>query len=106
MEQYIPKSALVAEIMLRIDGIEVSQKAGLIKKRDAETKIILFKSILSLIDTLEVKEPELTWKDISVIISIDQQVCGKMGISDYVHNHQKAMEEVLKCFKAQKGEKV
>ena len=56
MAEYIPKSALVAEIMSRIDSIEVSQKAGLIKKRDADTKIILFKSILSLIDSLEVKE--------------------------------------------------
>ena len=55
MAQYIDKDALVAEIMSRIDSIEVSQKAGLIKKRDADTKIILFKSILSLIDTLEVK---------------------------------------------------
>ena len=56
MVHLIDKSALVAGIMSRIDSIEVSQKAGLIKKRDAETKIILFKSILSLIDTIEVKE--------------------------------------------------
>lgn len=45
------------------------------------------------------KDLELTWKDISKIISIDQQVCGTMGISDYTHNHQQAMEEVLKRFK-------
>ena len=48
--------------MSRIDGIKVSQKAGLIKKRDAKTKIILFKSILSIIDTLEVKEVDLKEK--------------------------------------------
>ena len=41
---------------------------------------------------------ELTLEDISKIISIDQQVCGTMGISDYTHNHQQAMEEVLKRF--------
>lgn len=52
----IDKAALVAEIEARIKGIEVSQKAGMIKKRDADKKILLFKSVLSLIDTLEVKE--------------------------------------------------
>jgi hypothetical protein len=46
------------------------------------------------------KDLELTWEDISKIISIDQQVCGTMGISDYTHNHQQAMEEVLKRFKS------
>lgn len=50
------------------------------------------------------KDLELTWEDISKITSIDQQVCGVMGISDYTHNHQQAMEEVLKRFKAQKEE--
>lgn len=56
MTQYIDKDALVAEIKASIKGIEVSQKAGLIKKRDANKKIFLFKSILSFLDTLEVKE--------------------------------------------------
>lgn len=41
---------------------------------------------------------ELTWEDINKIISIDQHVCGVMGISNYTHNHQQAMEEVLKRF--------
>ena len=59
MAHLIDKDALVAKIMSRIDDIKVSQKAGLIKKRDAETKIILFRSILSLLDTLEVKEVDL-----------------------------------------------
>jgi len=48
------------------------------------------------------KDLELTWEDISKIISIDQQVCGTMGISDYTHNHQQAMEEILKRFKEKK----
>ena len=56
MVNLIDKDALVSEIKARISDIEVSQKAGLIKKRDANKKIIIFKSILSLIDTLEVKE--------------------------------------------------
>jgi hypothetical protein len=50
------------------------------------------------------KDLELTWEDVGKIISIDQQVCGTMGIPNYTHNHQQAMEEVLKRFKAQKGE--
>ena len=50
------------------------------------------------------KNLELTWEDISKIISIDQQVCGTMGISDYIHNHQQAMEEVLKRFNEQRNE--
>ena len=59
MAQYISKSALVAEIESRISDIETSQKAGLIKKRDADKKIFLLKSVLSLIDTLEVREMDL-----------------------------------------------
>ena len=59
MSHYINKDALVAEIKSRISDIEISQKAGLIKKRDADKKILLFKSVLSLIDTLEVKEVDL-----------------------------------------------
>lgn len=59
MANLIDKDALVAEIKARISDIEVSQKAGLIKKRDANKKIIIFKSILSLIDTLEVKKVDL-----------------------------------------------
>ena len=59
MAQYIDKDTLAAEIKSRISDIEISQKAGLIKKRDADKKILLFKSVLSLIDTLEVKEVDL-----------------------------------------------
>ena len=56
MTHLIDKAALVAEIKARISSVETSQKAGMIKKRDANKKILLFKSVLSLIDTLEVKE--------------------------------------------------
>jgi hypothetical protein len=52
------------------------------------------------------KDVELTWEDTSKIISIDQQVCGTMGISDYTHNHQQAMEEVLKRFKERKENEI
>lgn len=59
MTQYIDKDALVAELEARISDIETSQKAGLIKKRNANNKIFLFKSVLSFINTLEVKEVDL-----------------------------------------------
>ena len=52
------------------------------------------------------KDLELTCEDISKIISIDQQVCGAMGIANYTYNHQQAMEEVLKRFQEMKGEEV
>lgn len=84
MVQYIPKSDLVAEIKARISDIEVSQKAGLIKKCDAYMKITLFKSILSLLDTLEVKEVEL-----------------EKAIDDYIYTHdgrkRLALELDWKC---------
>ena len=59
MAHLIDKDALVAEIQARIGSVETSQKAGMIKKRDADKKIFLFKSVLSLIDTLEMKEVDL-----------------------------------------------
>lgn len=49
------------------------------------------------------KDLKLSWEDISKIISIDQQVCGAMGIANYTNNHQQAMEEVLKRFQEMKG---
>ena len=57
MKQYIDKSTLVAEIKSRISDTEVAQKAGIMKKRYADRKIRLFKSILYFIDTLEVIDP-------------------------------------------------
>jgi uncharacterized protein YeaO (DUF488 family) len=51
------------------------------------------------------EDNELSWEDISKIISIDQQVCGIMGISDYTHNHQQAMKEILKRFNKERKEK-
>lgn len=59
MAYLIDKDVIITEMETRIKGIEVSQKAGLIKKRDADKKIFLFKSVLPLIDTLEVKEVDL-----------------------------------------------
>ena len=59
MSNLIDKDALVAYIKSSINDIKISQKAGFIKKRDANKRIIFFESILSFIDTLEVKEVDL-----------------------------------------------
>ena len=59
MTEYIDKAAIVAEIENRISNIEVSQKVGLIKKSNADMRIGIFKNILSLLDTIEVKKPSL-----------------------------------------------
>ena len=102
MAQYIDKDALVAKIKRRFDECSSS----ILKHYDAckEAKALELGKILTIIDTLEAKKADLTREDVSKIISIDQQVCGTMGISSYTRNHQQAMEEVLKRFKAQKGE--
>lgn len=64
MAQYIDKDVLVSEIKSSINDIKISQKAGFIKKRDANKRIIFFESILSFIDTLEVKvEREFSLED-------------------------------------------
>jgi hypothetical protein len=51
------------------------------------------------------KDNELSWEYISKIINIDQQVCGIMGISNYTHNHQQAMKEILNRFNKERKEK-
>lgn len=106
MEQYIKKSALAAEIKARISDIEVSQKAGLIKKRDADMKITLFKSILSLLDTLDVKEmdeqkermSECPYRQVGCTMYKDK-ILECNGTCGWVVDYPK-----LKELKAQKGE--
>lgn len=104
MEQYIDKSALVAEIMSRISDIEVLQKAGLIKKRDADKKMLIFKSVLSLIDTLEVKEVELETelnKYIKNHFTIDTEQLDRFGIEekDYMYSMDKSdMLKMIRYF--------
>ena len=104
MAQYIDKDALVAEIERQISAIDNYPKLTDTQIAVLEGNKVVLTKLLSFIDTLEAKKADLTREDVSKIISIDQQVCGTMGISSYTRNHQQAMEEVLKRFKAQKGE--
>ncbi len=94
MTQYIPKDTLVAEIKSRISDIEMSQRAGLIKKRDAGKKIVLFKSILSLIDTLEVEEVE------EDPVSEDlEEATSRYAKEEYSHkNHAALPDRCIGCY--------
>jgi hypothetical protein len=59
MEQYIPKAALVAEIERRINEINLDIIEDWRYRLQREHDIEIMKNILSIIDTLEVKEVDL-----------------------------------------------
>jgi hypothetical protein len=59
MEQYIPKSTLVAEIEKRINEINLDSIEDWRYRLQRERDIGVMKNILSLINTLEVKEADL-----------------------------------------------
>ena len=59
MEEYISKSALVAEIERRINVINLDSIEDWRYRLQREHDIEVMKDILSLIDTLEVKEVDL-----------------------------------------------
>lgn len=59
MAQYIDKDALVAEIERRINGINLDTIEDWRYRLQWEHDIEVMKNILSLIDTLEVKEVDL-----------------------------------------------
>ena len=105
-EQYISKSALVAEIerwLAETDkGFPNDHNLG---RFDA------YKRMLSLINSLEVKELDLekeslTWEDIPTILTISEQLKTSWWFVDRTKDigTQAFWEEVLKRFKAQKGE--
>lgn len=86
MEQYIPKDALVAEIESRIKSLEecfngkfpMSQS---VKETEQDKgKLVAYKSILSFIDTLEVKE-----------VDVDKEInehAGYMPQSEFSHDSE------------------
>ena len=102
MKQYIDKDALVAEIeKRRRDWCYGSSIEAKYKREECD-------DILSFLDTIEVKEVDLnpTLEDISIIRQImfdyNRQVRNEMSIP----NDKEYCQEVLKRFKAQKGEEV
>ena len=97
MEQYIPKSALVAGIeRIRAKWFGVNNDFAYGQKG-------ALTDVLSFIDTLEVKDLELTWKDMECIIKHYQYI---MAEKSRVFVRVEDYQELLKRFKAQKGNSV
>ena len=102
MAHYIDKSALVAEIERRVkEGEEVVKE---IPSSAIMGLIQAYKNTLSFIDTLEVKEVDLDDQDIYSILYLERMVMRDFGDKEY--SHEELCQEVLKRFKAQKGEEV
>lgn len=97
MEQYIKKSALVAEIeRLKDKAIDSGDRV----------KWYLYNDVIKAINTLEVKEvglekESLTWKDIG---TIDQLLWDLSGEHSGKSDNEGYYKAVLSRFKAQKGE--
>ena len=92
MEQYIPKSALVAEIN------ELKKEVG-----DDEYwhgYDIALDEVLYFINSLEVKEVDFDDQDIYGILYLERMVMRDFGDKEY--SHEELCQEVLKRFKAQK----
>ena len=89
----IDKDALIAEIKRRINEINLDSIEDWRYRLQREHDIEVMKNILSLIDTLEVKEVDnsLTWEDMIII-----HKCIKDAIT---------YEDALKRFKTMKNER-
>ena len=92
MEQYIPKDALVAEIERRRESNAKDRYFG---------RLVEDNYFLDFLDTLEVKEVELTWEDVREICT--QSVLVEIDLGGLVSD-ERHYTEVLKRFKSQKGE--
>ena len=113
MEQYISKSALVAEIKSKRKYSQIlgdnAINSSMQQFYDGMEQGCV--DILSSIDNLEIKEAELeknslTWKDISAIRRIMAECRRQMSNEMQILNDEELCKEVLKRFKAQKGEEV
>ncbi len=109
MEQYINKSALVAEIKNRRDSfysLSKSCEKGTPAKAGFYAQAQTLEGILSFLDTLETKEVclkkdfELTWEDVAWIVNKAILLCKVESIL----TAEDICKETLKQFKAQKGE--
>ena len=101
----IDKDALVAEIEKRIESC-AKQREDMLNVQcytladDASARMGELKCIQDFLDTLEVKEVKLTWKDMRQIVAISDRMLIQKGNLD----DKGFYEAVLEQFKAQKGE--
>lgn len=103
MEQYIPKSALVAEIEKLEELYCYGKSDGMLIAKS------VFDSTKNIINTLEVKEVDLekenlTWQDVGLINEIVNIILGECEDKILYDTEEEFCKEVLKRFKAQKGE--
>ena len=104
MEQYISKSAVVAEINKRIIDAPINYIG--------HQRVWAYNDVKDLIDTIEVKEVDLnngiqlTWEDIRELYIIFSEVDAEIELCkvDIKLETIGYYQEVLKRFKAQKGE--
>lgn len=96
MVQYIDKSAVVAEIRKRLLPVVRDKHYDEWEEgQDSERK-----AILGILDTLEVKDFELTWEDVAWIVNKTILQCRE----ESTLTAEDICKDVLKQFKAQKGE--
>lgn len=91
MAQYIDKDALVAWAK----ETYLCENASAIRK-------VCYKQLVEHLDSLEVKEVDLNEQDIYSILYIERLVMREFGDKEY--SNEEICQEVLKRFKAQKGE--
>lgn len=102
--ELIDKSALVAEIENRIDRCNTKKwscPANTQVEALCDNKISAYKEILSFLDTTEVKNVDLDWKNVRELCVLSAVVELEKGRSLTDQEHY---TEVIKRFKAQKGE--
>lgn len=106
MEQYIKKSALLAEIEKRIESC-AKQREDMLNVQchaladDASARIGELNCIRDFIATLEVKETDLNWENVRELCALSVVVELEKGRS---LTDKELYTEVIKRFKAQKGE--
>ena len=111
MEQYILKSALITEIERQILAIDNTPKITDTQISVLSGNKVTLTKLLSLLDTLEVKEvglekENLTWKDIRELYIIFAEIDAEIEFckTDIQGETIGYYQEALKRLKAQKGE--
>ncbi len=92
MAQFINKAAVVVEINKRIMDAPINYIG--------HQRVWAYNDVKDILDTLEVKDFEVTWEDVAWIVNKAILLCKVESIL----TAEDICKEVLKQFKAQKGE--